>query len=264
MFLAIDVGNTEIVYGVMDENSIMFSSRLATDRRRTSDEYAVLFRDMLHIHGISTEDIEGGIISSVVPPLKARLRDAVYSITGKQCMVVGPGLKNGLRIRLDDPAELGADQVCAAVAASAEYDKPIAIFDMGTATTVSVIDHNGDYLGGMIIPGVELGLDALCQRSSLLPQIDLDMPPAHLIGANTEECMKSGVIFGNASMIDGLIDRISDELGEEPTVVMTGDVSCVFEKACRHKLVVEPQLMLKGLRIIYLNNRKKGKGSRQK
>lgn len=260
MFLAIDVGNTEMIYGVMDEDRILFSSRLSTDRRKTADEYAVLFRDLLHIHHISTEDIEGGIISSVVPPLKKNLQDAVFSITGKKCMIVGPGLKNGLRIRLDDPAELGADQVAAAVAARHQVPMPAVIFDMGTATTVSVLAENGDYLGGMIIPGPVLSLDALCRSSSLLPQISLDSEPDRLIGTNTEDCMKSGVLYGNAAMVDGLIDRISGELGKAPSVVMTGDTALSIAGLCRHSISVDPMLMLKGLRIIYLKNRK---GSRK-
>lgn len=256
MFLAIDVGNTEIEYGVLDDDGICFSSRLASDRRRTADEYAVLFRDLLHIHHITEEEISGGIIASVVPPMKKIMQDAVYSFTGRRCLIVGPGVKNGLRIRLDNPAELGADQVCAAVAAIAEYRLPAIIFDMNTATTVSVISGSGDYMGGMIIPGVALGLDALCRSSSLLPQISMDRLPDKLIGANTEECMKSGVIFGTACMIDGLIDRITEKTGGDPTVILTGHVAPSVAKACRRKTVTDDQLILKGLRIIYKKNQK--------
>ncbi len=256
MFLAIDAGNTNIVFGVLDEERIYISCRLETDRHKTGDEYAVIFRNLLEIHHIDRHELEGGIISSVVPSLKATLQDAVRSITGRTCMIVGPGLKNGLRIRIDDPAQLGSDRVADAVAAIAEYPKPILIFDMGTATTFSVIDKGGNYRGGMIMPGAMISLDALIARTSQLPQISLDDGPRGLVGTNTIDCIVNGVIYGYAAMLDGIVERMSEELQETPTVIATGGLSGQIIPYCRHEVILDKDLLLKGLRIIYLKNRK--------
>ncbi len=256
MILAIDVGNSNIVFGGLDSEKLYFSTRLSTDRYKTSDEYAVIFKSLLEIEGVSLERIEGGIISSVVPSLKKTLQDAMLRITGKKFLIVGPGLKNGLRIRIDDPAQLGSDRVADAVAAIAEYPRPILIFDMGTATTFSVINSDGDYLGGMIMPGALIGLDALAGKTSQLPQISLEIKPANIIGTNTVDCMRNGTIYGNAAMLDGIIDRMTEELGELPTVIATGGVSELIVPYCRKKVILDKDLLLKGLRIIYEKNRK--------
>lgn len=255
-FLAIDAGNTNIVFGVLDEEKIYMSCRLETDRFKTGDEYAVIFRNLLEIHEIDRKDLEGGIISSVVPSLKRVLQDAVYSITGKKCMIVGPGLKNGLKIRIDNPAQLGSDRVADAVAAIAEYPKPILIFDMGTATTFSVIDSAGRFLGGMIMPGAMISLDALVARTAQLPHISLADGPRGVIGSNTVDCIVNGVIYSNAAVLDGLVDRLSEELEETPTVIATGGLSEQIIPYCRRKVILDKDLLLKGLRIIYLKNRK--------
>ena len=256
MFIAIDAGNTNIVFSVMDEETVLFASQLRADRHKTSDEYAVFFRELLHIHRISTGDVEGGIISTVVPSLKRILYDAVLAITGKKCKIVGPGLKNGLKIRIDNPAQLGSDRVAEAVAAINLYPSPTIIFDMGTASTFSVISPAGDYIGGMIMPGTLISLDALTARTSQLPQIDLTEHPDHIIGTNTIDCMNSGIIFGTAAMLYGVIDRITRELGEKPVVVATGSLSEVIVPNCRQKIILDKYLLLKGLRIIYLKNRR--------
>ena len=169
--------------------------------------------------------------------------------------MVGSGLKTGLNILIDNPAQLGSDLVVDAVAAIAAYPKPIMIFDMGTATTLSVIDSKGNYLGGMIIPGISLALEALSSRTSQLPRIRLDTPKK-LIGSNTIDCMKSGTIYGNASMLDGIIDRVEKELGESPTVVATGGLSRSIVPYCERKIICDDNLMLKGLFILYQKNQK--------
>lgn len=255
MILAIDVGNTNIVLGGIDEETIHFTARLSTDRFKTGDEYAVLMKNLLELNGQKPSDMEGGIISTVVPALAMPLRSAVEKITGKRCMVVGSGLKTGLNILIDNPAQLGSDLVVDAVAAIAEYPKPIMIFDLGTATTLSVVDRNGGYMGGMIMPGVILGMEALASRTSQLPHIGLE-PPKKLVGTNTIDCMKSGTLYGNAAMLDGIVDRVAEQLGEEPTVIATGGLARVIVPNCRKKIICDDSLMLKGLWILYQKNQK--------
>ena len=254
MFLALDVGNTHTVLGVLDEEKLFFSCRFSTDRNKTSDEYSVMIRELLIMHHTPPEQISGGIISSVVPSMKAVLRDAVYSVTGRTCMIVGPGVKNGLKIRIDNPAQLGSDQVADAVAAIAEYPKPLLVFDMGTATTVSVINENTEYIGGMIMAGALLGLDALSNRTSQLPEISFADKVDRLIGSNTVDCMRSGFAFGTAAMIDGVIDRMQKQFDRKLTVVLTGKTAEMITPYCEREVVLDKNLLLKGLRIIYLKN----------
>ncbi|MDO4622302.1 MAG: type III pantothenate kinase [Eubacteriales bacterium] len=256
MFIAIDVGNTHIVFGAMEEDRILFSSRVTTDRRKTSDEYAGVFRNLIHMHHMSTRDIEGGIISSVVPSLREILKEAVYEISGAECMVVGPGVKNGLKLCVDAPAQVGADRVTDAVGAVSEYPLPILIIDMGTATTFSVVNEKKEFLGGLIMPGVMVSLDALVSGTSQLPQISLAEKPTRVIGKNTIECMRHGAQYGNAAMIDGVIDRVTEELGKRPTVVATGGNSRYIIPYCRQEIIVDRDLLVKGLRKIYFMNRK--------
>ena len=221
MILAIDIGNTKIVFGIMDEKSIHFSCRLATDRYKTSDEYQVLLKSLLEVHHVDPSRIEGSILSSVVPALKKTMADAVGAL--------------------------------------AEYRKPILIFDMGTATTFSVIDKQGEYRGGMIMPGAVIGLDALASMTSQLPQISLTEKPSGLIGTNTVDSMRSGLIYGNAAMLDGIVERVRDELGEMPSVVATGEFSSLIVPYCRQNVRLDQNLLLKGLRVIYLRNRRDGR-----
>ncbi|MDD2216414.1 MAG: type III pantothenate kinase [Eubacteriales bacterium] len=256
MILAIDVGNTNIVIGCLEKEATLFTSRYSTDRSKTEDEYALLLMDMFRFHGISPSDIEGGIISSVVPELKKVFQLAVEKLTGKCPMIVDPAQIEELNIKIDNPAQLGSDLVVNAVAALDKYPKPILIFDMGTATTLSVIDEKGDYIGGMIIPGLRLSVDALSARTSQLPRISLDAPK-QLIGTNTINCMKAGAIYGNAAMLDGIIERIEEELGKTPTVVATGGLICEVVPYCKRKIIIDKNLMLWGLGILYKANQKK-------
>ena len=253
MILAVDIGNSNIVLGCFDENEILFEDRLSTDREATVLEYAVIIKTSLEMHKLEYEQITGAIISSVVPSVTENVQQAVFRLTGQQAMVVGPGVKAGLNILLDDPKQLGSDRVADAVGAIGEYPCPLIIVDMGTATTISVIDRNKNFLGGMIIPGLQVSLDSLANRTSQLPHVSLD-EPKKVIGTNTVDCMKSGIIYSTAGSIDGAIDRIEQELGESCTVVSTGGHARKIIPHCHHEILIDPYLLLKGLMAIYEKN----------
>lgn len=255
MILVIDVGNTNIVVGCMEGEEIVFTARYSTDRAKTEDEYALMFMDMFKFYKVDIAQVEGAILSSVVPELKAVLRLAVERLTGKCPLVLSVDLDIGLNITIDNPAQLGCDLIANAVAALEKYEKPIVIFDMGTATTASVVDEAGNYIGGMIIPGLRLSVDALSARTSQLPHISLDKPE-QLIGTNTINCMKSGAIYGNAAMLDGIIDRVEEQLGQSVTAVATGGLIGEIVPYCKRKVILDKDLMLHGLRILYDRNKK--------
>lgn len=253
MVLAVDIGNSNIVLGCFEENEILFEERLSTDRDATVLEYVVIIKTSLEIHQLAYEQITGAIISSVVPSVTENVQQAVFRLTGQKAMVVSPGMKTGLNILLDDPKQLGSDRVADAVGAIGEYPCPLIIIDMGTATTISVIDRNKNFLGGMIIPGLQVSLDSLASRTSQLPRISLD-EPKKVIGTNTVDCMKSGIIYSTASSIDGAIERIEEELGEQCTVVSTGGHSRKIIPYCHREILIDPYLLLKGLMTIYQKN----------
>lgn len=253
MILAIDVGNTNIVVGVYDGDKLCFISRLASDQNRTSDETAVQLKAVLSIHEIDIKLIDGAIISSVVPMITEPLSKAICVLTGNTPLVVGPGMKTGINIGIDNPAQLGSDLLVDSVAASALYPKPLIVADMGTATTLTVVNDKNTIIGGAILPGVRTSLNALTSNTAQLPQISIDAPKK-IIGSNTIDCMKSGAVYGNASMLDGMIDRINDELGAECFVVATGGLAEVISQHTRHKIVYNPNLLLEGLYILYKKN----------
>lgn len=253
MILAIDVGNTNIVIGCCEGKSIKFVERISTKPDNTVLEYAVSFKTVLELYGIDPQSIDGAIISSVVPSVTYTISSAVKKIVGVEAKVIGPGIKTGVNIVIDNPAQLGSDLVVDAAAGIAEYPLPLIIFDMGTATTASVIDKNGNYLGGMIIPGVNISLNALTAGTSQLPRINL-VPPKKVIGRNTVDCMKSGILFGTAASLDGIIDRIEAELGEKATVVATGGLAGSIIPYCNKKIILDDELLLKGLIVIYNKN----------
>jgi len=253
MLLAIDIGNTNIVLGCLDGEKIILSERLSTDHAKTALEYALSFKNVLDLHGISPSDITGAIIASVVPPITSLMEEALGKIIACRVRIVGPGLKTGLNIMMDDPAQVGADLIVGAVAGTHDYPCPQILIDMGTATTLCVIDDKKRYIGGMILPGLRVSLDSLTSRTSKLPRIGLD-PPKRLIGKNTIESMKSGILYGSASMLDGMIDRIEDELGQKTTVVATGGLSGRIVPLCRHEITLDEDLLLRGLRYIYEKN----------
>ena len=254
MILAIDVGNTNIVLGGIVDGKQTFSARLASDRNKTADQYALDIQGILTMYGVQVKDIEGGILSSVVPYLQTVIPAAVKLLTGVELLVVGPGIKTGLSIRMDNPASVGSDLIVAAVAARAKYPAPIAIVDMGTATTLSVVAKNGSYIGGMIIPGLWTSMNALSAHAAQLPYIDLN-GPAKLLGTNTIDCMRSGALIGTAAMLDGLSDRLEEELGEPVSPVLTGGVSPLVVPYCRHRFHLEPDILVDGLRILYNKNK---------
>lgn len=256
MLLAIDIGNTNIVLGCIrdEDDQILFAERLSTDHNKTALEYAISFRNVLHIYHLSAKDVTGVIIASVVPPITSLIDQALQKLTGKKAMIVGPGIKTGLNILMDNPAQVGADLIVGAVAGIDQYPVPLILVDMGTATTITVIDRNKNYIGGMILPGLMVSLDSLTSRTSKLPRIGLD-PPKKLIGKNTIDCMKSGILYGHASCIDGMVDRIENELGEKTTIVATGGLSGTIAPLCTHAIIHDDGLLLKGLLLIYKKNR---------
>ena len=253
MLAAFDIGNTNIVAGCIDNGKILFTERISTDRSATELEYAVIFKAALDMYGIDSAKIDGAVISSVVPPVTVRVQQAVQKITHIEPLIVGPGIKTGLSIQIDNPAQLGSDLVVAAVAGINEYPAPMIIFDLGTATTVSVIDKDKNYVGGMILPGIAVSLESLSGKASQLPYISLDKPKK-VVGTNTVDCMKSGMIYGTAAAMDGIIQRICDEYGEKHTVIATGGFAKSVVPMCREKIIPDDDLLMKGLDILYRKN----------
>lgn len=256
MVLLIDIGNTNVALGGCEGDILTFTGSCSSDQKRTEDEYALIIKGILELNGHSAKDIEGGIISSVVPSLRGVLYHAMERLTGKQFLMVGSGIKTGLNIRMDNPAELGSDLVVNAVAASAKYPKPLVFFYLGTATTLSVLDGQGNYLGGMIIPGLRSSAEALSAQAAQLPSIPLTRPQ-RVIGRNTVECMQAGAIYGCAAMLDGLVERVEAELGEPVTAIATGSFINIVLPACRRTIFPEPNLRLEGLLILYQKNQRR-------
>lgn len=254
MILTIDIGNSTIVMGGFVNDELRFVSRLSTDSTKTEDEYAVRILEALTLYGIRREDIHGSVISSVVPPLNAVIKKAVEFIFKKAPVFVGPGIKTGIGIQCDVPSSVGADLIAASVAAHCIYGSPALIIDMGTATKMTVINQKGAFIGTSIIPGVLMGLNALADGTAQLPKISLEVPSG-VIGKNTADCMRSGVLYGGASMIDGMIDRINREFGQELKVYATGGLAGLIIPLCSHSITIDEHLVLKGLNILYHKNK---------
>ena len=246
MILAIDMGNSNIVLGGIDEAKTYFVERITTNQGKTDLEYAINIKNILEIHNINKTQIEGAILSSVVPPLNETISSSVQKIFGFRPMLVGSGMKTGLNIQMDNPKTVGSDLIVDAVAAIHEYPCPIIIIDMGTATTMSVIDPSGNYIGGVILPGLKVSLDSLSGKTAQLPYISLDIPEK-VIGKNTIDCMRSGIIYSNAAMMDGLADRMEEELA-------TGGLARFITPLCSHNIIYDNELLLKGLLILYRKN----------
>lgn len=256
MLLALDVGNTNIVIGFLDESGIRNIARLETDRDKTAHEYAISLRQVIEFSGIAPESIDGAILSSVVPPINGALIAAVRMITGIRPLVVGPGMKTGLNIALDNPATMGSDLVVGAVAALELHAPPLIIIDIGTATTMIAIDRQARVLGGAIIPGVRISLEALANGTSQLPHISLDAPKK-CIGTDTVESMRSGSVYGTAAMLDGMIGRMEDELGGPATAIATGGLGGYIIPYCRREIIYDKNLLLNGLWVLYQKNKRK-------
>lgn len=253
MILAIDIGNTNIALGGFVNEEPSFVARISTDAHKTSDEYAGLILNTLSLYRIEKASVKGAVISSVVPPLTTVIRDAVKFIYGVDSLIVGPGIKTGINIHCDTPSSVGSDLICACVAAHQFYKSPALIIDMGTATKITATDKRGAFIGVSIVPGVTMGLKALSEGTAQLPQVSIEVP-ASVIGKNTVDSMRSGTVFGSASMLDGMIDRFNEAVGEELPVYATGGLASTIVKHCRHNITLDDNLVLKGLYILYNKN----------
>ena len=253
MILTIEIGNSTITLGGVEGSDIRFECRINTDRVKTSDTYCIDLKTLFEIYGIDMASIEGVIIASVVPQVLNSVRTAIRKLLNTEPLVVGPGLKTGLDIRLENPGQMGADLVAADVAALSEHKPPLIIIDMGTATTMAVLDPNGAHLGGCVCPGVKISLEALTGNTSLLPGIQLDSPKQAL-GRNTADAMRSGIMFGTASMLDGMIDRFRAETGWDFTIVATGGLAKRIVPLCHNEIVYDRHLIIKGLSRLYRDN----------
>ena len=255
MILAIDVGNTNIVLGCIEDGTIRNVLRVHTNPQATASEYAISLRQLLEFYGVDPKSFEGTILSSVVPPVTDALKGAVKELTGHDCLVVGPGMKTGLNLRIDDPGTLAGDLLVGAVAAMNCYGCPAIVMDLGTANTVFVVDKDGCFRGGAILPGIKLGYAALAAGTSLLPDISIT-PPAKAVATNTVDCMRSGAVFGTAAILDGLAERMEEELGYPCRLIATGGLSSSIVPYCRKKIVCDDDLLLKGLWILWKKNTK--------
>ena len=253
MILTVDIGNSNIVIGGVEGDKIIFEARLRTEATKTSDQYCVDLKILLDVYGIDQKQIEGSIIASVVPQVLNSFQTAIKKLTGKSCLVVGPGLKTGLNIKLENPSQTGADLVVGCVAALREHKAPMIVIDMGTATTMVVLDREGALIGGCICPGVKVSVDALTEKAALLPGLQLDQPKK-AIGRNTIDCMRSGVMMGAACMLDGMIERMEQELGSETTVVITGGIAKFIAPMCKKEMIYDKDLLIKGLAALYRDN----------
>ena len=256
MLLAVDVGNTTTSVGLFDKDrTLCFFATMDTDSRKTADQISVDLMNLFTLYQRSYTDVTGAIFCSVVPPLNFMMEKALTRLLGKPPMVVGPGVRTGLNIRLPVQTQMGADIVADAVAALERFQPPIITIDMGTATTIGVISEGRTYEGGLLLPGVQVSLEALSRRAAQLPDISLQHPKA-LIGKSTEDCMRSGIVYGTAGMLDGIIDRIREEFaGKDVSVVATGANAPVIVRYCKNEIVYDKDLLMNGLRAIYERNR---------
>jgi type III pantothenate kinase len=254
MILTVDIGNSNVTLGGFSGDEISFVARISTDSTATEDDYACRILNILSLYNIDKAIIDGAIISSVVPQLNGIISGAIKKIASIDALLVGPGIKTGIKIQCDNPASVGADLICASVAVHFIYGTPALIVDMGTATKITFVDRSGAFIGTSIMPGVYMGLSALSEKTAQLPKVSLDAP-CSIIAKNTADCMKSGVIFGNASMVDGMIERIKSETKENVSVYLTGGGANLIYPHCKSKMILDEHLALKGLNIIYKRNK---------
>ena len=255
MILAVDIGNSNIVIGCMNNDKIFFKENIETSIRKTKLEYAIILKTLFELNEISPEEADGAIISSVVPPLTNVIKSAIMMTADIDPIVIGPGIKSGIAINMDDPRTVGSDLIATAAGAADEYGAPVIIIDIGTATTITTVNESKAYIGGVIMPGVQVSVDSLASRTAQLPRISINAP-GRIIGRNTIESMQSGSIYGNSSCIDGMIERFTEEMGlDEPIkVVATGGMSNIIVPHCKKDIIIDQDLLLKGLRIIYNKN----------
>lgn len=255
MLLTIDVGNSQTVCGVFKKGNLLYHWRLKTDREKTADELAARFLSLFALQNIHFTDIKNVIIASVVPTQQQAWYE--FSTRYANCsplVVNGQTLETGIKIMTDNPAEVGADRIVNAVAAFAQYGKSCIVVDFGTAITFDCISAKGEYLGGAIMPGMIISMDALASRTAKLPRIDISIPPERAIGANTVDAIKSGLLFGYGAMVDGLINKLSAEFAETPQVIATGGMAELIAPYTESIQIVDPMLTLKGLNILHEKN----------
>lgn len=257
MLLAVDIGNTNIVLGVLNGEKLICSGRLSTNVNETEIEYSMKLKAFLDINNV--DNIDGAIISSVVPALVRTLLKSIQLVCNVEALVVGPGVKTGLNIKIDNPAETGANIVVGDVAVINKYPLPAIVFYFGTATTASVIDKTGAHLGGAIMCGIKTAINSLSSTTAQLPQIDISVP-SKIIGRNTVDAMKCGSVIGTAAILEGLVSRFEKELGEKATVIVTGGFGKAIAKAAELDVIVDENLFVDGLRIIYEKNKMKKQG----
>ncbi|MCS7280790.1 MAG: type III pantothenate kinase [Desulfobacterota bacterium] len=254
MVLVIDIGNTNIVFGVYDGENLVEHYRLGTDIDKTVDEYAILTNSLLSVRKLSFENIDGAIISSVVPPLLVTFQALCEKYMGVKPIVVEPGIRTGMPILYENPAELGADRIVNAVAGYERYKKALIVIDFGTATTFDYVTPEGEFAGGAIVPGLMISLEALFEKASKLPRVELAIPKS-VIGKNTIQAMQAGIIFGYASLVDGIVKKMKDEVKTEPYVVATGGFSKLISRVSKTVDEVDEFLTLRGLKILYDKNK---------
>ncbi len=251
MLLAIDIGNTNINLGCFADGALLFTSRVYSEQHRTADEYATMLLDILHLHPVRGSQFRGAILSSVVPELTDLLSEAVTTVLGKAPLIVGADVHDGFVTDVIPVSQVGADLITAAVAAKAKYPLPCLVADLGTATKIIAIDKDGKFLGCTIAPGVKISLNALASGTALLPAISFTMPEK-AIGTDTIECMQSGLVFGTAAMLDGMVQRMQAEMGaERATLVATGGLSGGIVPCCKENFIYDRHLLLDGLRVMY-------------
>ncbi len=256
MLLTVDIGNSNITLGAYQGDHLIFVSRMVTEKRFTDEQYAIQLKEIMALHDVTMKEFSGAIICCVVPELTLAFQRAIQMLTGIKPLVLGPGIKSGLNILIDNPAQLGADLVAGAIAAIALYPLPCIVFDLGTATTAGVIDKKGNFIGAIISAGVKITLEALTSRAAQLTHISIEAPQK-VIGKNSISSMQSGIVFGTAAMLDGLVDRIEEEMGEKAFVVATGGLANEIVINCRREVAICDNLVLEGLRLIYEKNTSK-------
>jgi len=254
MLLAIDIGNTNITWGVFDGEELRANWRMATDVHQMPDEYAALFLKLLHHRGLRAENITEASLCTVVPPLLGTFKELLERYFNITPLVIEAGVKTGVRILLDNPREVGADRIVTVAAAHRLYGGPLIIVDFGTATTFDAVSKEGDFLGGAIAPGINISAEALFTRTAALPRVEL-VRPTHAIGSSTIAAMQSGIVFGYVGLIEGVVNRIRHELGGQAKVVATGGYARIIANETKVIDIVNPDLILIGLRLIYLMNR---------